>query len=75
MVSPRVLRNLRREFRRSALAKTGLVLVVLVLAVAIFAPFVAPHDPTEQNLENRRQPPLGFSRTAETTTSQMVNGS
>ena len=75
MVSPRVLRNLKREFRRSSLAKTGLVLVLLVVGVAIFAPFVAPHDPTDQNLDNRRQPPLGFSRTAETTTSQMVNGS
>jgi len=75
MVSPRVLRNLKREFKRSALAKTGLVLVVVVVTVAIFAPFVAPHNPTAQDLDNRRQPPLGFSRTVETTSSEMVNGS
>ncbi|MDZ7702465.1 MAG: hypothetical protein U5J98_10640 [Halobacteriales archaeon] len=66
MVSPRVLRNLKREFRRSALAKTGLVLVLLVLFVAVFAPFVAPHNPTTQDLDNARLPPLGFTRTVET---------
>jgi peptide/nickel transport system permease protein len=75
MVSPRVIRNLKREFSRSALAKTGLILVFVVLFVAIFAPFVAPHNPTTQNLDNSRQPPLGFTRTVESSSSQMVNGS
>jgi peptide/nickel transport system permease protein len=75
MVSPRIIRNLKREFRRSALAKTGMVLVVVVLLSAIFAPFIAPHNPTAQNLENAQKPPLGFSRTVETTSSQLVNGS
>ena len=75
MVSPRVLRNLKREFRRSALAKTGLLLVFVIVFVAIFAPFVAPHNPTAQDLDNARQPPLGFSRTVETSSSELVNGS
>ncbi len=75
MVSPRVLRNLKREFRRSALAKTGLVLIVLILVMAVFAPLIAPHDPTTQNLNQSRLPPIGFERTTETTTSQLVNGS
>jgi peptide/nickel transport system permease protein len=75
MVSPRIIRNLKREFRRSALAKTGMVLVVVVLLSAILAPFIAPHNPTTQNLENAQKPPLGFSRTVETTSSQLVNGS
>ena len=34
-ISPRVKRNLKREFQRSALAKLGLVLVVGILLVAI----------------------------------------
>jgi peptide/nickel transport system permease protein len=75
MVSPRVIRNLKREFSRSALAKTGLLLVFVVLVMAIFAPFIAPHNPTTQELDNAQQPPLGFSRTVETTSSELVNGS
>jgi peptide/nickel transport system permease protein len=74
MVSPRVVRNLKAEFRDSALAKIGLVLVVGVLLVAVFAPFLAPHDPTEQRLNQSELPPLGFTKTTETTTSEMVDG-
>jgi peptide/nickel transport system permease protein len=74
MFSPRVIRNLKREFRRSALAKTGLVLVVGVLLVAVFAPFVAPHNPTAQDLNDTQKPPYGFSRTIETSTTQVVDG-
>jgi peptide/nickel transport system permease protein len=74
MVSPRVVRNLKKEFRNSALAKLGLVLVVGILLVAVFAPFIAPHDPTEQELERTQLPPLGFTKTTEETTSEMVDG-
>jgi peptide/nickel transport system permease protein len=73
-ISPRVKRNLQREFARSALAKLGLVLVVAILLVAIFAPFFAPHDPTEQRLNQSQLPPLGFSKTVETTSSEFVDG-
>ena len=62
MVSPRTLRNLRKEFRRSLLAKVGLVLVVTVLMVAALAPLVAPHDPTDQDNENATLPPVGFAQ-------------
>jgi peptide/nickel transport system permease protein len=71
-LSPRVRRNLRKEFRRSALAKVGLVLVVGVLLVAVFAPFVAPHNPETQRLEQKQLPPLGFSKTVEDT--RLVDG-
>ena len=74
MVSPRVVRNLKKEFRRSALAKVGLVLVVGILLVAVFAPFVAPHNPTEQNLDGKQLPPIGFSKTVEETSSELVDG-
>lgn len=74
MVSARVIRNLKKEFRNSALAKIGLVLVISIILIATFAPFVAPHDPTEQQLDQSQLPPLGFTETTERTSSQMVDG-
>ncbi|MFC7226604.1 ABC transporter permease [Salinirubellus salinus] len=73
-ISPRVKRNLKREFRRSGLAKLGLVLVVGIILVAVFAPFVAPHNPTTQRLNQSELPPMGFSKTTNTTTSEFVDG-
>jgi ABC-type dipeptide/oligopeptide/nickel transport system permease subunit len=35
----------------------GLTLFLLIVAAAVFAPWVAPHDPLEQNLRNAKQPP------------------
>ncbi|MFC7234065.1 ABC transporter permease [Halosegnis marinus] len=61
-VSPRTVRNLKSELRSSALAKVGIVLLVVVILTATFAPLVAPWNPTDQNSSNARQPPLGFSR-------------
>ncbi|MGM0605113.1 MAG: ABC transporter permease [Halobacteriota archaeon] len=74
MFSPRVIRNLKKEFRTSALAKLGLVLVVGIVLVALFAPFVAPHDPTTQQLNEGQLPPIGFTETAERTSSELVDG-
>ncbi|TKX58445.1 ABC transporter permease [Halorubrum sp. SS7] len=74
MVSSRVIRNLKKEFRQSGLAKLGLALVVVIVLTAVFAPFVAPHNPTDQQLNESELPPLGFSQTAERTSSQMVDG-
>ncbi len=73
-VSPRTVRNLKKEFRRSTLAKIGIVLVLAIVLIAIFAPFVALHNPTEQRLEQTQLPPLGFSETTEQTTSETVDG-
>ena len=61
-VSPRTRRNLARELRGSALAKVGIVILVVVLLLATFAPLVAPWNPTKQDTENAQQPPLGFDR-------------
>jgi len=36
----------------------GLALVVLVVAVAILAPAISPHDPAKQNIVQRLQPPF-----------------
>jgi peptide/nickel transport system permease protein len=74
MFSPRVLRNLKKEFRNSLLAKIGLVLVVVIVLVAVLAPVISPHDPTAQNLNETELPPLGFSKTIESTTAEVVDG-
>jgi ABC-type dipeptide/oligopeptide/nickel transport systems, permease components len=73
-LSPRTVRNLKKEFRRSTLAKVGIVLVVGIILIAIFSPFVALHNPTEQRLEQAQLPPLGFSQTVDQTTSETVDG-
>ncbi|MEZ3163669.1 ABC transporter permease [Halorubrum sp. RMP-47] len=74
MVSSRVIRNLKKEFRQSGLAKLGLALVVLIVLTAVFAPFIAPHNPNDQQLDQSELPPIGFSETTEQTSSQMVDG-
>jgi peptide/nickel transport system permease protein len=75
MMSPRTWRSLKQEFRRSALAKFGVVTFVAVVLVAVFAPFLAPHDPTAQHLGKKLLPPVGFSKQTTTTTTEVVNGS
>lgn len=42
---------------RNPLAVIGFFIVVLLIAAAIFAPFIAPESPVGQNLSNRLQPP------------------
>lgn len=46
-----------RRFLRNRKAVIGLVLLVIISLSAIFAPLVATHNPTQQNLRNRLQPP------------------
>jgi peptide/nickel transport system permease protein len=74
-VSPRTLRSLERELRRNTLAKVGIAVVVVVLAVATLAPLLAPYNPGTQNLEEARQPPLGFSTTTTQEVTKTENGS
>jgi ABC-type dipeptide/oligopeptide/nickel transport system permease subunit len=40
-----------RRFRKNRGATAGLILVVLVSGTALLGPWLAPHDPEEQNLE------------------------
>ncbi len=46
------------RMRRNPLAMIGLSITVLLLLVAAFAPWLAPHDPITQSLPNRLMPPL-----------------
>ncbi|GAB7013766.1 ABC transporter permease [Halolamina salina] len=74
-ISPRTVRNLRKEFRSSGLARIGVVLITIMVLMAVFAPFIAPHNPRAQNLDRSQLPPLGFTKTTEQTSTEMVNGS
>ena len=56
-VEPRANKALWRALVRSPSAVTGLILIVLVVAAAIFAPFVAPFDPVKYNPVDRLQDP------------------
>ena len=46
------------RFRRNPLAMVGLLIVVLLLVVAGFAPLIATHDPIAQDLMARLIPPM-----------------
>lgn len=47
-----------RRFRRNRAAVGGLILVLLLIAIAVLAPVLAPYAPDAQNLRERLQPPL-----------------
>ncbi|ELZ17195.1 binding-protein-dependent transporters inner membrane component [Haloterrigena salina JCM 13891] len=68
MIPERLRSNLKREFDRSLLAKLGLVLLVGVLLMAVFAPIIATHDPTRTGYvdENGNEyPPRGAEYTTQ----------
>jgi len=53
VLSPRTVSNLRRELAASLIAKVGLLLVVFILLMAIFAPLIAPYGINDTNIEER----------------------
>jgi peptide/nickel transport system permease protein len=46
------------RLRRNRLTMVGLLIVLLLLIVAAFAPWIAPHNPLAQDLSQRLLPPL-----------------
>ncbi len=44
------------EFKANRLALLGLIILIVLVLVAAFAPLLSPHDPFEQNLANRLAP-------------------
>ncbi|PWJ11164.1 peptide/nickel transport system permease protein [Jannaschia seohaensis] len=50
------------DLRGDGTAMTGVVFLVLLLLVAIFAPLIAPHDPEAQNIIARLKPPAWMDR-------------
>lgn len=58
----------------------GLVIIVLLIIVAIFAPFIAPYDPYKMDIINKLQPPstehlLGTDSLGRDTLSRIIYGS
>ncbi|MGQ9600465.1 MAG: ABC transporter permease [Anaerolineae bacterium] len=51
--------NMWRSLRRNPLAITGFALLFLVITSAVFAPWIAPHDPLAIKLEDKLLPPGG----------------
>jgi peptide/nickel transport system permease protein len=45
--------RLTRALMRNPLAMVGLAIIVALLLVAAFAPWIAPYSPLEGNLQNR----------------------
>jgi oligopeptide transport system permease protein len=52
-------RDAWQRMLRNRLAMVGLVVVGLLILVALFAPFIAPFDPTRQNYDEIALPPGG----------------
>lgn len=48
-----------RRFRRQRVAMAALGFVILLCALAVLAPWIAPHNPNEQSLVDRLQNPSG----------------
>jgi peptide/nickel transport system permease protein len=53
----RTWRRAIKHLRRRKVALLGLVIVLLMVVCAVFAPLLAPHNPTTQTLELKLQPP------------------
>lgn len=46
------------RLRKNKIAVAGLVIICIFLIMALFAPFIAPHDPLEQSLYDKLKPPF-----------------
>lgn len=46
-----------RVFNRNKTSWLGLVLLLLIVAAALLAPWLATHDPVAQSIANRMKPP------------------
>lgn len=67
-------------FRSNKLAMFGLIILILLVLMAIFAPLLAPYSPFSQNLADRLQPPgaahwLGTDHLGRDIMSRLIYGS
>lgn len=53
-----------QHFSGNSLALVAFILLVLIIAISIFAPFIAPYNPAKGNIVNRLKPPT-FERPAD----------
>lgn len=59
MDSARERKKIARAIRKNKTTMTGIVLTALIAVVAVFAPWLAPFDPLEQNIARGDLPPGG----------------
>ncbi|MGD0281424.1 MAG: ABC transporter permease, partial [Dissulfurispiraceae bacterium] len=52
-----MIRIVWRRFRENPLSVTGLIIILMLAMVALFAPFIAPYRPTAINVYNVLSPP------------------
>ncbi|QTA83914.1 Peptide ABC transporter, permease protein [Desulfonema limicola] len=50
------------RLRKNKIAVAGLIIITLFLIMAVFSPWIAPHDPLEQSLYDKLQPPVWESK-------------
>ena len=72
MIKKRTFQSLKNELRSNPTAIIGVAIFTLLLFGAIFAPILAPHDPTTQYSDRTHQAPFGFGGESEQT--QLVDG-
>ncbi len=68
-----------KRFFKNPLSVIGLVLVLTITACAVFAPVIAPHDPAEQHLFDKRSKPfdkytLGADQFGRDILSRLIHG-
>jgi ABC-type dipeptide/oligopeptide/nickel transport system permease subunit len=56
------LRSFARSLMRDTAGLIGLLLFLLVVFAALFAPWLAPHDPLEQDLKSSKLPPAWMAK-------------
>ena len=57
-LDPSPMVQLRRRIFRHHSFLIGMIVILLILGVALFAPLLAPHDPYEQELSSRLKNPF-----------------
>lgn len=53
-----ILREFWREYKKNRLAVTGMIVVGIFVLIGLFSPWLILHDPNEQDIFNRFQPPV-----------------
>ncbi len=72
MISKRTRTAVLKELHSNKLATVGTALILCMLFVGMFAPVLAPHDPTQQDNSQTHQPPAFMG--GETETTRLVDG-
>ena len=79
ILSGNQLKRMWYNYKKSKLAVLGLIIVLLFIVVAIFAPVLSPYDPIKQDLVNMLKPPnaknlLGTDEMGRDILSRLIHG-